>query len=249
MYKRSAVAASRQHLMNAGRAKLPNGTRLGRYEILGLSGFGGMGDVYRATDTRLRRVVAVKVLPAEFAEDPDRLRRFDREARAAAALNHPHILATIDDVDEHERHSTSSRWSCSKAQTLREDDRPSSRSTWNGFCSSRSAIVDALDTAHRAGIVHRDITPANVLRDGPRRGQVSISDSQSADFNDARGNDSPVGDDSLRGVGDLAGSGVGTVAYMSPEQARGEVVDVRTDFFSSGWCCTRWPPVNCRSSE
>jgi serine/threonine protein kinase len=87
--------------MNAQRAKLPSGTRLGRYEIVDLLGFGGMGEVYRANDTRLRRAVAIKVLPAEFADDPDRLRRFEREACAAAGLNHPHIC-TIYDVGEHD---------------------------------------------------------------------------------------------------------------------------------------------------
>ena len=215
--------------MNAGRAKLPNGTRLGRYEITGLLGFGGMGDVYRANDTRLRRVVAVKVLPAEFAEDPDRLRRFDREARAAAALNHPHIC-TIYDVDEHEgTHFIAME--LLEGRTLREliDEQPVDMER---VLLIAIGIADALDTAHRSGIIHRDITPMNVYV--TNRGEAKVLDFGLARVT-TRASTTPSSlvtksEEFKTGPG----AGLGTVAYMSPEQARGEVVDERTDIFSFG---------------
>src|ERR1051326_7421106 len=128
--------------MNTQRGKLASGTRLGRYEIVDLLGFGGMGEVYRATDTRLRRAVAIKVLPAEFADDPDRLKRFEREARAAAALNHPHIC-TIYDVGEHEgTHFIAME--LLEGRTLRQaiDDQPDERDRILGIAIG---IADGLD--------------------------------------------------------------------------------------------------------
>jgi serine/threonine protein kinase len=215
--------------MNPGRGKLANGTRLGRYEIVGLLGFGGMGDVYRATDTRLRRAVAIKVLPDEFAEDPDRLRRFEREARAAAALNHPHIC-TIYDVDEHEgTHFIAME--LLEGRTLRQliDEQPVDMEQ---VLTVAIGIADALDTAHRAGIVHRDITPMNIYI-------TSRGDAKVLDFGLARvttGATTPpltitkFSEESMT----RPGTALGTVAYMSPEQARGETVDGRTDLFSFG---------------
>jgi len=230
MYKRDAVAASRQLLMNPGRAKLPNGTRLGRYEIVDLLGFGGMGDVYRANDTRLRRAVAIKVLPAEFAEDPDRLRRFQREARAAAALNHPHIC-TIYDVDEHDG-TYFIAMELLEGRTLRQliDEQPVDMER---VLTVAIGVADALDTAHRAGIVHRDITPMNIYVTG--RGDAKVLDFGLARVTTgASTTPSSLITRSSEEFMTKPGAGLGTVAYMSPEQARGEVVDERTDLFSFG---------------
>jgi serine/threonine protein kinase len=216
--------------MNTQRGKLASGTRLGRYEIVDLLGFGGMGEVYRATDTRLRRAVAIKVLPAEFADDPDRLKRFEREARAAAALNHPHIC-TIYDVGEHEgTHFIAME--LLEGRTLRQaiDDQPVEMDRILGIAIG---IADALDTAHRSGIIHRDITPMNIY-------VTNRGDAKVLDFGLARVTAGvPTALSSLTTKSSeeymtRPGAGLGTVAYMSPEQARGEPVDERTDIFSFG---------------
>jgi len=201
------------------------GTRLGAYEILTLIGSGGMGEVYRARDPRLGRDVAIKVLPAEFSADADRLRRFEQEARAAAALNHPNILAVYD-IGTH----NDSPYIVSElldGQTLRER-------LAQGALAVRQAvefvsqIVCGLAAAHAKGIVHRDLKPDNVFL--TRDGRVKI-----LDFGLAKTGMVPAGDaDVTRAPQTLDGAVLGTVGYMAPEQLRGEPVDARADIFAVG---------------
>src|SRR5688572_23514695 len=201
------------------------GTRLGPYEIVRPLGAGGMGEVYEARDTRLDRLVAIKVLPAGMARDADARARFDREARAIAAINHPNICALHDigDADGHgflvmER---------LEGETLQErlQRGPLDLAQIVDF---GIALADALDAAHARGLIHRDLKPANIFV--TTRGIIKI-----LDFGLVK---SVEGDpDITRSAGDAltaAGSTFGTVAYMSPEQLRAEPLDVRTDLFSLG---------------
>ena len=143
------------------RLAVVRGTRLGPYEVSDLIGAGGMGEVYRARDTRLGREVAIKVLRGAAADDPDRHRRFEREARAAAALNHPNI-ATVYEIGEHEGTPTS-RWSWSRAARCKERARRSGR-LGEGSCSHLATqIARGVAKAHAAGIVHRDLKPGNLM--------------------------------------------------------------------------------------
>jgi TolB-like protein/tRNA A-37 threonylcarbamoyl transferase component Bud32/tetratricopeptide (TPR) repeat protein len=205
---------------------LAAGTRLGHFVLVAPIGAGGMGEVYRATDTKLGRDVALKVLPAEMAREPERLERFQREARAVAALNHPHIV-TLHSVEEADGvHFLTME--LVEGQSL---DRVIPR---GGLSVSRlldiaSAIADALAAAHEKGIVHRDLKPANVMVTADGRAKV-------LDFGLAK-----FADDSARGEADAAtalqtrdGLVMGTVPYMSPEQIAGRGVDHRTDIFSLG---------------
>src|SRR5687768_7730150 len=140
---------------------LATGTHLGPYEILELLGAGGMGEVYKATDRRLDRLVAIKVLPGEFASDPERLARFEQEARAAAALNHPHIAAVFDvgaDGPSHYIVQEYLQGSSLRALLTQRRDRPLAE-----WLSIAADVAEALAAAHHAGIVHRDIKPENVM--------------------------------------------------------------------------------------
>jgi TolB-like protein/tetratricopeptide (TPR) repeat protein len=207
---------------------LAAGSRLGPYELLGLIGAGGMGEVYRARDTRLGREVAIKVLPAEFAADPERLRRFEQEARAVAALDHPNILALYD-VGTHDG-SPYIVTQLLEGESLRE------RLT-GGAMPVRKAVETAvqiaqgLAAAHEKGITHRDLKPANVFI--TKDGHVKILDFGIAKLAPPRTPEELARATTLVQATE-AGTTLGTVGYMSPEQIRGQIVDHRTDIFSFG---------------
>jgi serine/threonine protein kinase len=206
---------------------LTSGTRLGPYEIIAALGAGGMGEVYRARDTKLAREVAIKVLPAEVSADPSRLARFEQEARSASALNHPNIV-TIYEIGRAESVSYISM-ELVQGKTLREllveGPLPSKR-----LLALSAQVADGLARAHAAGIVHRDLKPDNVMV--TREGLVKI-----LDFGLAKlvGTSDP-GMSQLPTVAERTAPGVvlGTVGYMSPEQAMGRQVDFRSDQFSLG---------------
>jgi len=202
-------------------------TRIDRYEILSLLGRGGMGEVYLAHDEKLDRKIALKLLPSDFTTNPDRLHRFQQEARAASALNHPNII-TIHEIGEFNgRHFIATEFI--EGETLRQRLKQSRLSTSDAL-GMAIQICSALSAAHRAGIIHRDIKPENIML--RQDGYVKILDFGLAKLrhDDDRGTD--TGSD---GNADLSsGLVMGTVKYMSPEQARGEQVDARSDIFSLG---------------
>ncbi len=208
---------------------LDPGTRLGPYEILSALGAGGMGEVYRARDTRLDRTVAIKVLPAEAAASPERRERFEREARAVSSLNHPHICTLYDvgrhgDVDylvmEHLEGETLAQRLTRGALGPQE------------LLARAVEIADALDRAHRQGIVHRDLKPANIM--------ITRGGAKLLDFGLARSH-GPSG--AVAGLSALVtehqaltgeGTILGTLQYMSPEQLEGKEADGRADLFAFG---------------
>jgi len=232
------------------------GARLGSYEVLAAIGSGGMGDVYRARDSRLGRDVAVKVLRAECSADPDRLRRFEQEARAAAALNHPNILTVYDigyerlrparsaSLRDAEREASGGGVPASieerapyivsellEGQTLRD-------ALGHGALPVKQAIDYALQisqglaAAHEKRIVHRDLKPENLFITNESRVKI-------LDFGLAKLTEAAVAGVSetmlaTRAGDTLPGIVLGTVGYMSPEQVRGQAVDHRSDMFSFG---------------
>jgi len=204
------------------------GTRLGPYEIVAQIGAGGMGEVYRARDTRLGREVAIKVLPAEFAADPDRLRRFEQEARSVAALNHPNILDLHDVGTEGGVHFLVTE--LLKGESLRDRLRGGAPPVRTAV-DTAVQIAEGLAAAHESGIVHRDLKPANVFV--TESGHVKILDFGLAKLA------APAGvEDAARAAtqveATIVGTTVGTVGYMSPEQVRGQRVDARSDIFALG---------------
>jgi eukaryotic-like serine/threonine-protein kinase len=205
---------------------LPSGSRLGPYDILALIGSGGMGEVYRAHDGRLGRDVAIKVLPATFSADPDRLRRFEQEARAAAALSHPNILHVLDiGTDGATAYVVSELL---EGQTLRAQIDTGTLPLSKAIDYARQ-IALGLAAAHAKGITHRDIKPENVfvLPDG----RIKI-----LDFGLAKVREDAPGGASTHWMQNSTGAGVvlGTAGYMSPEQVRAQPVDARSDIFSAG---------------
>jgi serine/threonine protein kinase/tetratricopeptide (TPR) repeat protein len=207
---------------------LQAGTRLGPYEIVAAIGAGGMGEVYRARDTRLDRDVAIKVLPAEFASDPERLRRFEQEARAVAALDHPNILALYD-VGTHEGLPYLVT-QLLEGESLR--DRLSGRVLpVRKAVETAVQIAQGLAAAHERGIVHRDVKPGNVFI--TKDGHVKVLDFGIAKVAIPQPSGAPGGAPTVVEATE-AGTTLGTVGYMSPEQLRGQPVDHRTDIFSFG---------------
>jgi serine/threonine protein kinase len=208
---------------------LASGTRLGPYEVLAPLGAGGMGEVYRARDPRLGREVALKVLPTAVSADVDRLRRFEQEARAAAGLNHPNIVAVFDIGAE--ANTTFIVSELLEGKTLRDllqrGPLPLKKAT---DCAVQIAL--GLAAAHEKGIVHRDLKPENVFVTSD--GRVKI-----LDFGLAKHNEPPSPDDGVSYPATMAGLTspgmvVGTMGYMAPEQVRGLPVDSRTDLFALG---------------
>jgi serine/threonine protein kinase/dipeptidyl aminopeptidase/acylaminoacyl peptidase len=220
---------------------LTPGDWLGPYRIEGVLGIGGMGEVYRATDTRLDRTVALKILPHAFASEPRLRERFDREAKAVAALGHPHICALHDVGRERVREGQSAGAVADEpldflvleyvdgetlASRLRRGALPLDQALRLAV-----QIADALATAHRHGLIHRDLKPGNVM--------ITKAGAKLLDFGLAKQTETPLADEVPRTAPSLAemtaeGAIIGTVQYMAPEQVEGRPTDARTDIFAFG---------------
>ena len=208
---------------------LTHGTTIGPYAVVGLIGQGGMGEVYRARDTKLDRDVALKVLPEAFTADPDRLARFEREAKVLASLNHPNI-GTIHGLEESdgvkalvlelvEGPTLADR--IERGPMLIDEALPIARQ-----------IADALEAAHEQGVIHRDLKPANIKVRGD--GTVKVLDFGLAKALDTAPEGDPSQSPTLTAAATQMGVILGTAAYMSPEQARGKPVDKRADIWAFG---------------
>ncbi|MGH9928387.1 MAG: serine/threonine-protein kinase, partial [Pyrinomonadaceae bacterium] len=223
---------------------LAAGQRFGQYEEISLLGEGGMGQVYLAVDTRLGRKVAIKLLPSSYTDDADRVRRFGQEARAASALNHPNIITIYEIGQIDDKHFIATEFI--DGQTLR--DQITGSRTQVGGTGNRLAgpglklteilnivmqVADALAAAHEAGIVHRDIKPENIMV-RRRDGFVKVLDFGLAKLTEATAIPVDAEAPTRAQVQTSAGVVMGTATYMSPEQARGEKVDARTDIWSLG---------------
>ena len=207
---------------------LQPGTTLGPYEILSAIGAGGMGEVYKARDTRLDRTVAIKVLPEHVASDPDLKQRFEREAKTISSLNHPHIC-TLHDIGSQEGVDflvMEYLEGDTLAQRLEKGALPLDQALTVAI-----EIADALDKAHRQGITHRDLKPGNIM--------LTTAGAKLLDFGLAKlkpGHDAPVGVSAPTVSAGLTGEGaiLGTLQYMAPEQLEGQEADARTDIFAFG---------------
>src|SRR5713226_5803545 len=209
---------------------LTSGTRLGPHEILSAIGAGGMGEVYRARDTRLNRIVAIKVLPAHLADRSELRERFEREARTIASLNHPHIctlydIGQQDGVDylvmEYLEGETLAHRLLKGALPLEQ------------VLQYAIEISDALDKAHRKGVTHRDLKPGNAMltKTGTKLLDFGLAKlKQEVAPANVRLSELPTADDALTAQGTI----VGTLQYMAPEQVEGKEVDARTDIFAFG---------------
>ncbi len=206
---------------------LASGDQVAHYRIVSRLGEGGMGEVYLATDTRLDRSVALKVLPTAVAHDPMRMERFDREAKAASALNHPNVAHIYEIGEDRGIHFLVMEFIEGQALDRRIDGRTLAVPE---LAEIGAQVADALDAAHAKGIVHRDIKPANIII--TPRGIAKVLDFGLAKVAEPRG--SALETQMETRVLSAAGTLLGTVEYMSPEQALGRPVDHRTDLFSLG---------------
>ncbi len=199
------------------------GRKLGSYEVVEKLGEGGMGEVWRARDTRLNRSVAVKVLPTGMADDPARRQRFEQEARSLAALNHPNIVAVYDiGQSEGQAYLVSELVDGESLRKLIERGPVSGRR----LADIAVQAAEGIAAAHSLGIVHRDLKPENIML--TRDGRVKVLDFGLAKQNLAGG------EEAATVLLSQPGMVFGTVGYMSPEQVRGEPVDARSDLFSLG---------------
>ncbi len=202
------------------------------YRIVSKIGAGGMGEVFLAHDTRLARNVAIKFLSEKFSQDPDKLKRFMQEARAASALNHPNILTVYEIGEENGKNYIATE--LIDGNTLREHIFPAEPMPVQSVVKIAIQVCEALAAAHAAGIIHRDIKPENIMirKDGYAKvvdfGLAKLSEAADAEFGPE------VDAATLAQVNTTPGMIIGTVSYMSPEQARGKGVDTRTDIFSLG---------------
>src|SRR5436190_3441404 len=206
------------------------GSRLGAYEVLEPLGAGGMGEVYRARDTKLGREVAVKVILEVFAKDPDRVARFEREAKVLASVNHPHIAALYGMEQSGTQHFLVME--LVEGQTLAERLLRGPLPVEETIAIALQ-IADALEGAHEKGIVHRDLKPANVKVTPDDRVKVldfGLAKAMETEATSANAANSPT----LSMMASQAGIILGTAAYMSPEQAKGFPADHRSDIFSFG---------------
>ena len=204
------------------------GTRLGHYDVTALIGEGGMGQVYQATDTKLNRQVALKILPEAFAEDPDRLARFQREAQVLASLNHPGIAAIygIEESDDTRALVLELVEGPTLADRIKQGPIPVDEAL-----PIAKQIAEALEAAHEQGVIHRDLKPANIkVKDD---GTVKVLDFGLAKALDTAPEGDPSQSPTLTAATQM-GVIMGTAAYMSPEQARGKPVDKRADVWSFG---------------
>jgi serine/threonine protein kinase len=200
------------------------GSKLGPYEILGPLGAGGMGEVYRATDTKLEREVAIKVLPAAVAQDPERLARFEREAKVLASLNHPNI-AQIYGIEE----SKSDRALVMELVPGHTLQTPLPQAEALRIAVQ---IAEALEAAHEKGIIHRDVKPANIIV--TPQGVAKVLDFGLAAVPTRSADGDVTNSPTLTMQATQAGMIMGTAGYMSPEQAAGLPVDKRADIWSFG---------------
>ena len=216
-------------LLGEDETDLSVGQRIGQYKILSLLGRGGMGEVYLAYDSKLGRKIALKLLPANFTHDRDRVRRFEQEARAASALNHPNIL-TIFDIEKIEStHFIATEYI--EGQTLRQR-LVSSKMELGEAMDVATQVASALSAAHQTGIAHRDIKPENIMMRPD--GYAKVVDFGLAKLAERNVASSDTESQAFTAVKTDTGLVIGTTSYMSPEQARRKNVDQRSDVFSFG---------------
>src|SRR6516165_9679459 len=205
------------------------GTRLGSYELTALLGKGGMGEVYRARDAKLKREVAIKILPDEFSRDPARVSRFQREAEVLASLNHPNI-GVIHDLQE----ADGTRFlvlELVEGSTLAERIQRG-RIPFEEALSIAHQMAEACEAAHEKGVIHRDLKPGNVKI--TPEGKVKVLDFGLAKALDAAPQQAASNSPTILTAATNGGMILGTAGYMSPEQARGHAADERSDIFSFG---------------
>src|SRR5262245_7674042 len=206
------------------------GTKLGHYEITTHLGSGGMGDVYQATDTKLGRSVAIKFLPEAFSHDPERVSRFQREARVLASLNHTNIAAIYGVEETNSRHFLVME--LVSGETLAERIKRGAIPTEEALPIAKQ-IAEALEEAHEKGIIHRDLKPANIKV--TPEGKVKVLDFGLAKaYEREQGNVTLSNSPTISMAATNAGVILGTAGYMSPEQASGKTVDKRIDLWAFG---------------